>query len=137
MQNEDFTALGKSGVNDIAGKLDTFEAPEYVTNVLLTSDEVTAVCPVTGQPDQYTVTIDLVPNGLLIESKSLKLYLQSFRNEGVFCEALSTRIASHIMEQTTAISVTVKVTQKSRGGISITAESYINERDMPQDRGPM
>ena len=122
-----FEALGKSGVNDIGGKLETFAAPRTVTDVSMTSDEVTAVCPVTGQPDQYTVTIRYTPNALCIESKSLKLYFQQFRNEGIFCEAFAARIARDVMDTIKPVRVTVNVVQKARGGITISAEAYRDE----------
>lgn len=122
-----FEALGRSGVNDIGGKLETFPKPRYTCDVTMTSDEVTAVCPVTGQPDQYTVAIMYTPNDLCIESKSLKLYLQAFRNQGVFCEQLASDIAVHIAEASVPESVRVTVTQKSRGGIVIEATAYWDE----------
>ena len=55
----------------------------------MTSDELAAVCPITGQPDLYTAAIEYRPEALCLESKSLKLYLATYRNEGVFCEALA------------------------------------------------
>ena len=122
-----FTALGESGVNDIGGKLETFDAPEHVVDVKMTSDEVTAVCPVTGQPDYYTIVIHYTPNSKCIESKSLKLYFNKFRNEGIFCEALAARIADDVMSAIEPVRVTVNVVQKSRGGISIDAEAYRDE----------
>lgn len=126
-QDPQFAALGKSGVNDIGGRLETFDAPLGVNDVTMVSDEVTAVCPVTGQPDQYTVKIAYTPNGKCAESKSLKLYLQSFRNIGVFCEAFAATIARHVMDEIEPVCVTVTVTQKPRGGISITAKCYLDE----------
>lgn len=113
--------------------LETFLRPSKVYEVLLVSDEVTAVCPVTGQPDQYTVTISYSPKNFCIESKSLKLYLQSFRNEGVFCEALTSQIAQDIYEVVNPYDVVVIVKQKSRGGVSITARAMIPELDAYED----
>jgi len=89
----------------------------------MTSDELTAMCPVTGQPDLYVATIEYWPGELCIESKSLKLYLSSFRNEGAFCEALAVRIRNDAAEalQLPADKVRVTLRQKARGGITITA----------------
>ena len=111
--------------------LDTFPLQDTVTRVTYTSDEFTAVCPVTGQPDYYTVTITIhAPRG--IESKSLKLYLGSFRNEGGFCELLAHVIASDVALVTKAQDVQVTLKQKSRGGITIEAQSntYIGWQPM-------
>ena len=87
---QEFVALGHAGSGHYAG-LETFPNPG-VRRVGLTSDELTAMCPVTGQPDLYTATIEYRPGELCLESKSLKLYLMQFRNEGDFCEALAVRI---------------------------------------------
>jgi 7-cyano-7-deazaguanine reductase len=87
--------------------------------VICTSDEVTALCPVTGQPDFYRVEIDYTPLERCIESKSLKLYLQSFREEGTFGEALAVRIADDLFKALEPARVVVAVIQKPRGGIGI------------------
>lgn len=105
--------------------LDTFEAPAHIRNNTYTSDEVTANCPITGQPDFYTVDITVRQAPRLIESKSLKLYLQSFRDEGMFCEAFANRICEDVHDATGAPSVTVSVTQKPRGGVAIDATAEI------------
>ena len=117
----DFVALGHTGSEHYAG-LETFENPG-VTRVEMTSDELTAVCPITGQPDMYVVTIEYAAERLCLESKSLKLYLASYRSEGAFCEALAVRIRDDIAEALGLERNQVKVTlrQKARGGITITA----------------
>ena len=119
MKKKGMRALGKK-VTTFEG-FDTFPASPLVARVTCTSDEVTAVCPVTGQPDWYTVEIRYVPDKVCLESKSLKLYLHSFRNAGLFCEDLSRCIASDVFEALEPQMVEVEVTQKPRGGISITA----------------
>jgi 7-cyano-7-deazaguanine reductase len=106
-------------------KLETFAAPPKCERVICTSDEVSALCPVTGQPDWYTVEVDYVPNKLCVESKSLKLYLQSFRNAGHFCEAFSNIIAKDLADVLDPVQINVTVTQKPRGGISIKASSVM------------
>jgi 7-cyano-7-deazaguanine reductase len=117
----DFAALGHAGSENYVG-LESFPNPGVKT-VEMTSDEVTAVCPITGQPDLYVVRIAYQPGALCLESKSLKLYLARFRNEGVFAEALAVKIkedvAAALEVELAAVSVTL--TQKARGGISITA----------------
>jgi 7-cyano-7-deazaguanine reductase len=91
----------------------------------MTSDELTAVCPVTSQPDLYIASIEYWPQGLCLESKSVKLYLSRFRNEGAFCEALAVRIRNDVAEalELTTDKVRVTLEQKARGGITITATS--------------
>jgi len=126
MTDYEFKALGKS-TRTPSRELETFPAPDSVTKVVLESDEVTSLCPVTGQPDWDMVSIEYEPRDLCIESKSLKLYLWSFREEGVFCEAFAARIAKDIFDAIKPKSVIVTVTQKPRGGITICAEARLPE----------
>jgi 7-cyano-7-deazaguanine reductase len=120
-RSTDFVALGHAGSEHFAG-LESFPNPG-VSHVELTSDELAAVCPVTGQPDLYVATIEYSPGPLCLESKSLKLYLNGFRNEGAFCEALAVRIRDDVAAalELPAVKVRVTLRQKPRGGISITA----------------
>jgi 7-cyano-7-deazaguanine reductase len=127
-----FDILGKK-VSEPMRKLETFPTPEHVKKVVLDCDEVTSLCPVTGQPDWETVRIEFEPDKFCIESKSLKLYLWSFREEGAFCESLSARIAQDIFDVCKPRWVKVTVAQKARGGIAITAESRIP--DLEQGAG--
>lgn len=114
--------LGKK-VEGAPRGLDTFTLPTSSAAVSYISDEVTALCPITGAPDWYVVTVQLGGSRKGIESKSLKLYLQSFRDEGMFCEAFADKICSDVHEATKAQSVIVSVRQKPRGGVSIDATS--------------
>jgi 7-cyano-7-deazaguanine reductase len=120
-RSTDFVALGTPGFEAYAG-LETFANPG-VADVELVSDELTAVCPITGQPDLYRVAIAYEPDRLCLESKSVKLYLSAFRNEGVFCEALAVRIRDDVAAalELDREHVTVTLEQKARGGITITA----------------
>ena len=122
-RSTEFVALGHAGSEHYAG-LESFPNPG-VSHVELTSDELVAVCPITGQPDLYVAAIDYTPRDLCLESKSLKLYLASFRNEGVFCEALAVKIRDDVADALglDADGVRVRLTQKARGGITITATS--------------
>jgi len=117
----EFVALGHAGSEHYAG-LESFPNPG-VTQVEMTSDELTAVCPITAQPDFYVARIAYRPDALCLESKSLKLYLARFRNEGAFAEALAVQIRDDVAAalQLEAAAVTVTLTQKARGGITITA----------------
>ncbi|HEY4412875.1 MAG TPA: hypothetical protein VGN06_07740 [Gaiellaceae bacterium] len=102
--------------------LETFPNPG-VAFVEMTSDELTALGPGNAQPDLYVARIEYEPDALCLESKSLKLYLGQFRNEEVFCEALAVRIRDDVAAalELGAAAVSVMLTQKSRGGITITA----------------
>jgi 7-cyano-7-deazaguanine reductase len=117
----EFVALGHAGSEHYAG-LESFPNPG-VAQVELSSDELIAVCPITGQPDMYLATIEYRPDRLCLESKSLKLYLNGFRNEGAFCEALAVKIRDDVAAalELAADRVHVTLRQKARGGITITA----------------
>jgi 7-cyano-7-deazaguanine reductase len=117
----EFVALGHPG-SDRYGGLETFANPG-VSHVEMTSDELTAICPITSQPDLYVATIEFWPEAHCIESKSLKLYLSSFRNEGHFCEALAVKIRDDVAQvlELPPDKVQVTLEQKARGGITITA----------------
>jgi 7-cyano-7-deazaguanine reductase len=118
---QDFVALGHAGSAAYAG-LETFPNPG-VDRVELVSDELTAMCPITAQPDFYAATIEYRPGSLCLESKSLKLYLARFHDQGVFCEALAVQIRDEVAQalELDAAAVHVSLRQKARGGITITA----------------
>ncbi len=81
-------------------QLERVPNPHPGTNYVarFTSPEFTSLCPVTGQPDFAHIVIDYVPGDWLVESKSLKLYLSSFRNHGAFHEDCTVRIAKDLAE---------------------------------------
>lgn len=118
---QEFVALGHAGSDAYAG-LETFPNPG-VEQVELVSDELTAVCPITGQPDFYVATIQYRPDARCLESKSLKIYLSRFRDQGAFCEALAVRIRDEVAAALEVEPADVHVTlrQKARGGVTITA----------------
>jgi 7-cyano-7-deazaguanine reductase len=117
----EFVALGHAGSEHYVG-LESFPNPG-VTEVEMTSDELTAVCPITAQPDFYVARIAYHPKALCLESKSLKLYLARFRNECVFAETLAVQIKQDVASalELDRTAVTVTLSQKARGGITITA----------------
>ena len=114
------TVLGQT-VRHAIDHLECFDAPEHVTTVRFTTDEVMSVCPVTGQPDISSLVLDYRPDRRCIESKSLKLYLWSFRDRKVFCEALAAEIAGEVLRAAEPHEVTVTLRQQPRGGIVIEA----------------
>ena len=119
--DQQFVALGHAGSDAYAG-LETFPNPG-VRQVEMVSDELTAFCPITHQPDFYTVTIAFEPDATCLESKSLKIYLARFHDQGIFCEELAVRIRDDVAEalQVGRDRVHVTLRQKARGGITISA----------------
>lgn len=101
-------------------KQEAFKAPN-VQSVVMSAVEFTSVCPRTGQPDFGSVEIRYQPVDKCIESKALKYYLWSYRDEGVFCEDLAATIADDVVYAIEPRAVTVEVRQNLRGGIGITA----------------
>ncbi|MDO8626754.1 MAG: preQ(1) synthase [Candidatus Magasanikbacteria bacterium] len=84
--------------------------------------EFTCRCPLTNQPDYATIDIVYVPDKFVVESKSLKLYLETYREEGVFHEHLAVDIGRDFVKFIKPKSVSVKVNFNTRGGIAISAE---------------
>jgi 7-cyano-7-deazaguanine reductase len=83
-----------------AAELDRVANPHPGTDYLIrfACPEFTSLCPITGQPDFAHLVIDYVPDAFIVESKSLKLYLASFRNHGAFHEACTVDIAKRLVE---------------------------------------
>lgn len=88
--------------------------------ILCETDEMTCLCPVTGQPDFATVRITYVPDQRLVELKSLKMYLWSFRNEGAFHEAVTNTILDDLVTALSPRRMTVETVWNVRGGILTT-----------------
>jgi 7-cyano-7-deazaguanine reductase len=105
--------------------LETFENPNPERDYTITTSvpEFTSLCPKTGQPDFGTLTIVYVPNKKCIELKSLKFYIQSFRNQGVFYERVVNQILDDLVEVCQPRSMTVQGAFTPRGGISTTVEA--------------
>jgi 7-cyano-7-deazaguanine reductase len=101
--------------------LETVANPEPGTLYLVrfTCPEFTSLCPVTGQPDFAHLVIDYVPRERLVESKSLKLYLGSFRNHGAFHEACTVAIAKRLEAELAPIWLRIGGYWYPRGGIPI------------------
>ncbi len=116
----EFKHLGHKS-NAPTKELETFPAPANVSVVTFTSDELTSFCPVTHQPDFNHVTIEFCPDKLCVESKSLKLYLWSFREEAKFAEALAGEIAEDIFNALQPHWVKITLQQNIRGGLQLSA----------------
>ena len=96
-----------------------WEHGETGATVEFTTNELTALCPITGQPDFYELKLTYRPNGSLIESKSLKLYLWGFRDQGIFAEDLAATLLKDLVSACDPAEMTVDLTQQVRGGLQI------------------
>ena len=118
---KDLTLLGQ-GQTQPSKKLETFsnQHPNRQYTVILETDEFTAVCPMTGQPDFATIRVEYIPNERIVESKSFKLYIWSFRNEGIFHEHVTNVILDDLVEALDPHWCRVTGDFTVRGGVSIT-----------------
>ena len=98
------------------------------------AEEFTSVCPKTGHPDFGVVTLQYIPGDQCVELKSLKLYYQSFRNEGIFYEAVTNQIAEDLDEAMSPVWMMISTEWRGRGGIRsrITVEVGEHPQDGPQ-----
>ncbi|MGE5548319.1 MAG: preQ(1) synthase [Solirubrobacterales bacterium] len=101
--------------------LETVPNPHPGTSYLVrfSAPEFTSLCPITGQPDFAHIVIDYVPDELLVESKSLKLFLASFRNHGAFHEACTVSIAKRLIDACEPLWLRIGGYWYPRGGIPI------------------
>lgn len=106
--------------------VETFPAPAGCTLVRFRTSEVMSLCPVTGQPDISSVAIEYEPNLRCVESKSLKLYLWSFRDRPMFAEAMAAELADEVQRAAEPLRVKAVVTQNPRGGIVVEATSELH-----------
>jgi 7-cyano-7-deazaguanine reductase len=97
--------------------------PDRQYEVRCESPEFTCLCPLTGQPDFATVTVHYVPDRLLVELKSLKLYLWSYRSEGGFHEDVTNRILDDLVAAVAPRRMTVTTDWLVRGGIHTVVEA--------------
>lgn len=120
----EFEKLGRP-MNQPSKDLETFPAPANVTSVTFTSDELSSFCPVTEQPDYNSVIIEYQPDQLCVESKSLKLYLWTFRDERIFGEGLAHTIAQDLFDKLRPFYCKVTLIQNIRGGLQMTAVAEV------------
>jgi 7-cyano-7-deazaguanine reductase len=131
---EGLTLLGREVTQPIR-KLETFpnRHPGRRYTVTLTTSEFTCLCPITGQPDFATITIRYIPDQRIVESKSLKLYLWSFRQEGTFHEHVTNQILEDLVQALDPWYCHVTGAFNVRGGISITVDA---EYERPGGKTP-
>ena len=94
-----------------------FDYPDSSTEVVYETDEFTCVCPWTGLPDFGRLVIRYVPGKSLVELKSLKYYLTSFRNVGILQEHAVNRVLNDLVQLLQPVSMVVEAEYKERGGI--------------------
>jgi 7-cyano-7-deazaguanine reductase len=113
--------------------LKTFKNPypdrDYTVEILC--PEFTSVCPKTGQPDFGTLSIQYVPDAKCVELKSLKLYLQQYRNEGIFYEAVTNRILDDLVAVVRPREMTLTSDFSPRGGITTTVTVHYTSTTKP------
>jgi 7-cyano-7-deazaguanine reductase len=113
-------------MSDFRSQLETFENQfaDRDYRIEIVAPEFTSVCPKTGQPDYGTLTVHYIPNRLCVELKSFKLYLQCFRNEGIFYEHVTNTILDDLVAVSRPRYMKVVAAFNARGGITetVTAE---------------
>ena len=120
---DSLTILGRKA--QPSKKLEAFpnRTPGRYYLVTLETNEFTCLCPVTGQPDFATIKVEYVPDEKIVESKSFKLYLWSYRNEGVFHEHVVNVILDDLVSLLDPHYCKVTGAFNIRGGIAITVEA--------------
>ena len=122
MPREDERVLGRDVQGPIrAGEIDTVPWSHGGKDAVVefTTDELTAICPVTGQPDFYDLKLSYRPKERLLESKAMKLYLWGFREKGAFAEDLAATLLDDLVAACDPVEMTVDLTQQVRGGLKI------------------
>ncbi len=124
---EGLTLLGSK--TEPIRQLETFpnHHPERDYTVTMETEEFTTLCPLTGQPDFAKISIRYIPDRKILESKSLKLYLWSFRDQGSFHEHLTNVILDDVVAALEPRFCKVTAYFAVRGGISITVEAEYNK----------
>jgi len=95
--------------------------------VRLETDEFTCLCPLTGQPDFAKLIVEYIPGNYIVESKSFKFYLQTYRNEGCFHEHVTNIILDDLLKAIEPRYCKVTASFHRRGGIAITVEAKHGE----------
>lgn len=110
-------------------KLESFQNSHPNRPYVITLDcpEFTALCPITNQPDFGHLEIEYVADQRCVESKSLKLYLFSYRNHGAFHEEVVNLILDDLVACTQPLRMTVRGRFRPRGGIAIHVEAHYNK----------
>ena len=134
------TLLGRSEARVPASpaeaRLETFPNPARRNyRIHFETSDFTSLCPITGQADFAKIEIDYIPNKLCVESKSLKFYLASFRNERGFNEAITNRILDDFIRACEPREANITASFSARGGIALMVRASFP--DHPKGRGPV
>lgn len=132
----ELTQLGSGKKLEPSKNLEAFpnRSPDRQYLVTLKTDEFTCLCPKTGQPDFAKIRIDYVPDQKIVESKSLKLYFWSFRNEGVFHEHLANVILDDLVGLLEPHYCSVVGFFNIRGGISIDVKAAYGKTTIDREK---
>lgn len=112
-------------MNDKQKLLETFQNqyPKRDYKITHEAPEFTSVCPKTGQPDFATIILEYIPNELCVELKSLKIYYNSFRNDGIYYESVTNKLLEDLVEVCKPRFMRITAEFKVRGGISSVIEA--------------
>lgn len=113
--------------------LETFENEYKDRDYVIehTAPEFTSVCPKTGQPDFATIILEYIPNKLCVELKSYKIYLNSFRNDGIFYESVTNKILDDLVAVCKPRYMKITADFKARGGITSVVEvEYVKDEEV-------
>jgi 7-cyano-7-deazaguanine reductase len=103
--------------------------PDRDYNIIHTAPEFTSLCPKTGKPDFATIVVEYIPDKLCIELKSLKLYLNSFRDDGIYFESVTNKILDDLVKVCKPRYMLVTAEFNVRGGISSVIEAEYESED--------
>lgn len=122
-------------MNDKAKIIEVFENkfPARDYNIVHTAPEFTSVCPKTGQPDFATIILEYIPDKYCIELKSLKLYYNSYRNDGIYFESVTNQILDDLVEACQPRYMNITAEFNVRGGIGSVIEVEYESEDFFQD----
>jgi 7-cyano-7-deazaguanine reductase len=107
-----------------------FQNEEKSAWVEIVNPEFTSLCPKTGLPDFGTVTIKYLPDGSIVELKSLKYYFLQYRNTGIYYENLTQLILDHLVNVLEPFEMVVEAVFTSRGGVSSKVTSSYKKKDL-------
>ena len=119
-----YTLLGDEAIDSSCLLVFDYEYPEQESEITMDSDEFTAVCPWTGLPDFGTLTVRYVPRESLIELKSLKYYLLSYRQVGIVQKHAANRILRDLVAVCQPLRLTLILDYRTRGGIHTVVELF-------------
>lgn len=122
-------------MNEKLKLLETFENKYFNRDYTVThiAPEFTSLCPKTGQPDFATITVEYIPDELCVELKSLKFYLNSYRNDGIFFESVTNQILDDLVAVTKPRYMLITAEFNVRGGISSVIEAEYENPDFFDD----